>query len=164
MKIRLCSILLVFISFLCFSQTEVYFKYDEAGNQRYRGPDASGKHASNNSENPIEEVAKMSQTEDYLADNDKGQSSETDFWAEIRIYPVPVKDVLNLDWTDKADGLITQISLYQHNTIHYIFRHQNMPSEDNVININMSGRPAGIYILTFVLKDGQKLSRNIIKN
>ncbi|MDP9958376.1 hypothetical protein [Chryseobacterium lathyri] len=38
MKKKLLSFSSLMIGFLGFSQTEVYFKYDEAGNQRYRGP------------------------------------------------------------------------------------------------------------------------------
>ncbi|TLX23326.1 hypothetical protein FE904_22465, partial [Chryseobacterium indologenes] len=43
MKKKLLSLSSLLIGFWGFSQTEVYFKYDEAGNQRYRGTNASGK-------------------------------------------------------------------------------------------------------------------------
>ena len=37
MKTKISFIISFFISILSYSQTEIYFKYDEAGNQRYRG-------------------------------------------------------------------------------------------------------------------------------
>ena len=37
MKTKVLLIISFFISILSYSQTEIYFKYDEAGNQRYRG-------------------------------------------------------------------------------------------------------------------------------
>ncbi len=43
MKTKLLSLFSLLIGFWGFSQTEVYFKYDEAGNQRYRGTNPSGK-------------------------------------------------------------------------------------------------------------------------
>ncbi|MET3537824.1 hypothetical protein [Chryseobacterium limigenitum] len=55
MKTKLLSIFSLFISFLGFSQTEVYFKYDEAGNQRYRGTNVNGK----NTEEPQKAESKV---------------------------------------------------------------------------------------------------------
>lgn len=43
MKRKLLSVFSLLIGFFGFSQTEVYFKYDEAGNQRYRGTNAAAK-------------------------------------------------------------------------------------------------------------------------
>ena len=83
-------LLVLICPILCFSQTEIYFKYDEAGNQRYRGNDINGKQAE---ETPPEaEVALMTQN-DTLSDEL--------FWSEIRIYPVPVKDILTIEWTNQ---------------------------------------------------------------
>jgi hypothetical protein len=45
MKRKLFSAFSLLIGFLGYSQTEVYFKYDEAGNQRYRGTNADAKKA-----------------------------------------------------------------------------------------------------------------------
>lgn len=157
MKRKLLSIFSLFIGFLGFSQTEVYFKYDEAGNQRYRGTNATGKQA----EEPTKAEAKtvavtQSRSESPMID-------EVEFWKQIRLYPVPVNDILTIDWTDEVDGLIESVSLYQHSTIHWKFQQQNMPNLNKQIKINMTGYDWGIYVLRFTLKDGRVFSRNITK-
>ncbi len=47
MKTKLLLLSFLMKGFLGFSQTEVYFKYDEAGNQRYRGTNAGNKQRRN---------------------------------------------------------------------------------------------------------------------
>lgn len=48
-KLYLSAVILcTMLSTLSAQQTEVYFKYDEAGNQKYRGPDSAAKQASEN--------------------------------------------------------------------------------------------------------------------
>ncbi|MCQ9642136.1 hypothetical protein MP478_22375, partial [Chryseobacterium sp. WG14] len=139
--------------FLGFSQTEVYFKYDEAGNQRYRGTNSAGK--------AVEEPAKtasvaQTQPESQIMD-------EATFWKQIRLYPVPVNDVLTIDWTEQVDGLIESVSLYQHSTVHWKFQQQNLPNLNKQLKINMIGYDWGVYVLRFTLKDGRIFSRNITK-
>lgn len=154
MKRKFLSLLSVLIGFLGFSQiTEVYFKYDEAGNQRYRGPDINGKQASKNFQNTDYKVASLTQT----------AIDEREFWKQIRLYPVPVNDYLTIDWTDKVDDLIESVSLYQHSTVHWKFQQQNLPSLNKKLRINMTGYDWGVYVVRFVLKDGRTLSKNITK-
>jgi len=130
-------------------QTEVYFKYDEAGNQRYRGPEATAKQAANS----IKTTSLASpQTMDEKA-----------FWKQVRLYPVPVNDVLTIDWTEETDKMIESVSLYQHSTVHWKFQQQNLPSLNRQLKINMTGYDWGIYILRFTLKDGRIFSKNITK-
>ncbi|WP_299182740.1 hypothetical protein [uncultured Chryseobacterium sp.] len=157
MKRKLLSIFSLLIGFFGFSQTEVYFKYDEAGNQRYRGTNATGKQA----EEPVLTEAKtvsitQTQPESQVID-------EEAFWKQIRLYPVPVNDILTIDWTEEVDGLIESVSLYQHSTVHWKFQQQNMPDLNKQIKINMTGYDWGIYVLRFTLKDGRIFSRNITK-
>jgi hypothetical protein len=139
---------------LGFSQTEVYFKYDEAGNQRYRGTNPNGKQAE---EVPKEEIIENINSQTQITSSDK------EFWNGIRIYPVPVKDILTIDWSDEADALINHVSLYEQNTIHWKFQQQNIPNLNKQIQINMTGYYRGVYVLTFTLKDGRTLSKNITK-
>ncbi len=139
---------------LGFSQTEVYFKYDEAGNQRYRGANPNGKQAE---EVPKEEIIENINSQTQIT------SSDDEFWNGIRIYPVPVKDILTIDWSDEADALIDHVSLYEQNTIHWKFQQQNIPNLNKQIQINMTGYYMGVYVLTFTLKDGRTLSKNITK-
>lgn len=164
MKIKLFSLFSLFIGFLGFSQTEVYFKYDEAGNQRYRGTNANGKTAP-------KDLIKETISEDLTAKEIKTAAlskevlsiDEKEFWKQIRLYPVPVNDFLTIDWTNETDGLIESVSLYQHSTVHWKFQQQNNPGLNKQLKINMSGYEWGVYILRFTLKDGRVFSKNITK-
>ena len=155
MKTKLLSIFSLFIGFFGFSQTEVYFKYDEAGNQRYRGPNAAGKSA------PAETAKKENIIPAPL--QQPVVMDEKTFWKQIRLYPVPVNDVLTIDWTEEADNLIESVSLYQHSTVHWKFQQQNIPGLNRQLKINMTGYDWGIYILRFTLKDGRVFGRNVTK-
>ncbi|SDQ50251.1 hypothetical protein SAMN05421664_1834 [Chryseobacterium soldanellicola] len=154
MKTKLLSLFSLMIGFLGFSQTEVFFKYDEAGNQRYRGTNPAGKNAE---ETPKTEVKAVSVVQSQPAFDEKA------FWKEIRLYPVPVNDFLTIDWTEKVDGLIESVSLYQHSTVHWKFQQQNIPSLNRQLKINMTGYEWGVYIVRFTLKDGRIFSKNITK-
>lgn len=149
MRKKMFSLFSLLIGFLGFSQTEVYFKYDKAGNQQYRGPDINAKQAPAESKN-------TSLTTSQVMD-------EKTFWKQIRLYPVPVNDVLTIDWTEEADGLITSVSLYQHSTVHWKFQQQNLPQLNRQLKINMTGYDWGVYVLRFALKDGRVFSKNITK-
>lgn len=129
--------------------TEVHFKYDEAGNQRYRGPNSAARQASEQSK-----TTTLAKTQ--LMD-------EKAFWKQIRLYPVPVNDILTIDWTEEADKLIESVSLYQHSTTHWKFQQQNLPNLNRQLKINMVGYQWGVYILRFTLKDGRTFSKNITK-
>ena len=151
MKRKLLSLSSLMISFFGFSQTEVYFKYDEAGNQRYRGTNIAGK----TTQEPVQTVAKTASPTQII--------DETSFWKQIRLYPVPVNDYLTIDWSEEVDGLIESISLYQHSTVHWKFQQQNLPGLNRQLKINMTGYNWGVYILRFTLKDGRVFSKNITK-
>lgn len=156
MKRKILSLLSLLIGFLGFSQTEVYFKYDEAGNQRYRGTNSAGKTAP-------EEMKKVEEIKTVTSVKQDPIMDEKAFWKQIRLYPVPVNDYLTIDWTEEVDGLIESVSLYQHSTVHWKFQQQNIPSLNRQLKINMINYDWGIYILHFTLKDGRVFSRNITK-
>ncbi|MGE8433613.1 hypothetical protein [Chryseobacterium joostei] len=156
MKRKILSLSSLLIGFLGFSQTEVYFKYDEAGNQRYRGTNAAGKSVP-------EEVKKIEEIKTAASVKQEPVMDEKTFWKQIRLYPVPVNDYLTIDWTEEVDGLIESVSLYQHSTVHWKFQQQNIPDLNRQLKINMSNYDWGIYVLRFTLKDGRVFSRNITK-
>jgi hypothetical protein len=157
MKTKLLSIFSLFIGFLGFSQSEVYFKYDEAGNQRYRGTNAAAKNA------PTETAKQETKTVVALQQQETPAMDEKTFLKQIRLYPVPVNDVLTIDWTEEADDLIESVSLYQHSTVHWKFQQQNIPALNRQLKINMTGYDWGVYILRFTLKDGRVFGRNVTK-
>lgn len=159
MKRKILSLFSLLIGFFGFSQTEVYFKYDEAGNQRYRGTNSAGKTAPQPAKTEAKTVSSIQSQPESLSQF----IDEKAFWKQIRLYPVPVNDVLTIDWTEEVDGLIESVSLYQHSTVHWKFQQQNMPDLNKQIKINMTGYDWGVYILRFTLKDGRIFSRNITK-
>lgn len=159
MKQKLLSALSIFIGFLGFSQTEVYFKYDEAGNQRYRGTNSAGKQAAEETR----EIKKTEETKTVASVQQAPALDEKSFFKQIRMYPVPVNDYLTLDWTEEVDGLIESVSLYQHSTVHWKFQQQNIPGLNRKLKINMTGFDWGVYVIRFTLKDGRVFSKNITK-
>ncbi|MEE6128023.1 hypothetical protein V2E39_11575 [Chryseobacterium arthrosphaerae] len=156
MKRKLLSVFSLLIGFFGFSQTEVYFKYDEAGNQRYRGTNAAAKKAD-------EIVPKEMKLQEQAKTQQAPTLDEKAFWKQIRLYPVPVNDYLTIDWTEEVDGLIESVSLYQHSTVHWKFQQQNIPGLNRQVKINMTGYDWGVYILRFTLKDGRVFGRNVTK-
>lgn len=143
------------------AQVEIYFKYDEAGNQIYRGNSVLGREAKPDPlVNPNEKI-------DTNQETPKSSTSlamtEEEFWSEIQIYPVPVKDRLTIKWSDKVNELIGEIGLYQQSTVHWVFQNSNIETLNHMIEMDMSSHYMGVYVLTFVLKDGRRLSKNITK-
>jgi hypothetical protein len=161
MKKNILSLFSLLIGFLGFSQTEVYFKYDEAGNQRYRGPNSAGKQAPEENKTVAKTIVPEAKTA-ALIQAAPAMDEET-FWKQIRLYPVPVNDFLTIDWTEEADNLIESVSIYQHSTVHWKFQQQNISGLNRQLKIDMSGYDWGVYILRFTLKDGRVFGRNITK-
>lgn len=153
MKKKIITIPSLLIGILGFSQTDIYFKYDEAGNQRYRGPDINGKQAQTQ-DLPMEAAMAVPQT----------TLSEEQFFSQIRLYPVPVERLLTIEWSELTNELITSVSLYQHSTIKWKFKEVNIPDLGRQLKIDMSGYYPGVYILHFDLIDGRTMSKSIIKN
>ena len=122
----------------------IIFRYDEAGNQIYRGTDIS----------IIEPIEKAQAT---------NSKAEDPFWLGIQIYPVPVKDVLTISWNEENNDLIESVSLYQHTTIAFLFQQKNYANLNRQVQIGMNSYYMGVYVLSFQLKDGRVMTRNIIK-
>ena len=70
-----------------YAQTEVVFRYDEAGNQIYRGPFSSSEEkVKTNSKEEPENTPQLSLK----------SAEEVAFWKEVKMAPVPVKDILTI--------------------------------------------------------------------
>lgn len=132
-----------------FSQTQMIFRYDQAGNQIYRGNESQSQHS----------IA--SNDEVFNRNLDDNQADE--FWNHIALYPVPVKDILTIKWDSEVNDLIDHVTLYEHNQLVNLFTKKNLPNINQQVEINMSTYTLGVYILTFNLKDGRSISKNIIK-
>lgn len=135
----------------------IYFQYDESGNQVFRGDGMLSRSAVADSSQNTETVVQTS------PENSSSAMEEKDFWNNIRIYPVPVKDYLTIEWNDSVKDLISEVGLYEQNTVHWVFQSKKIPTLDKTIKINMTKQYMGVYILTFTLKDGRRFSKNITK-
>ena len=149
MKTKISFIISFFISILSYSQTEIYFKYDEAGNQRYRGTNINARQTQDKQQEQVATTA--------------AKTEEEKFWAELNLYPVPVKDVLTIQWTESVNDLIDSVSLYQHSVTSWNFQQKNAVALNRQVQINMTGYYLGVYVLSFTLKDGRVYTKNIIK-
>lgn len=159
----LLPLITVFIGNWTFSQIippttyPIYFEYDESGNQVFRGDGMLSRSAN---------IYSSQQSEITIQNNPQVSLSlieEKDFWNNIQIYPVPVKDNLTIAWTDSINDLISEIGLYEQNTVHWVFQSKKIPTLNKTIKIDMMKQYMGVYILTFTLKDGRRLSKNVTK-
>ncbi len=149
MKTKVLLIISFFISILSYSQTEIYFKYDEAGNQRYRGTNINARQVQDKQQEQVVVTT--------------AKSEEEKFWAELNLYPVPVKDMLTIQWTESVNDLIDSVSLYQYSVSNWNFQQKNTIKLNRQVQINMTGYYLGVYVLSFTLKDGRVYTKNIIK-
>ena len=149
MKTKVLLIISFFISILSYSQTEIYFKYDEAGNQRYRGTNINARQVQDKQQEQVVVTT--------------AKSEEEKFWAELNLYPIPVKDLLTIQWTENVNDLIDSVSLYQYSVSNWNFQQKNTINLNRQVQINMTGYYLGVYVLSFTLKDGRVYTKNIIK-
>ena len=129
---------------------DIVFKYDDAGNQIFRGYEVGMKQAQ-------EPEVSIMNAEQLMIPKDQ------EFWEQLQIYPVPVKDVLTIVWSDKVDGLINDVSVYEQNSVHWKFLQKNIPTLNKRVYVDMTKYYMGVYVLTFTLKDGRVISKNILK-
>lgn len=139
MKRFLC--LISFLScFLAFSQREIIFEYDEAGNQIYRGERVLYRSRSVVENSIIPNNAEMS-------------AEERVFWENITIGPNPVVHTLYVDINSGLKQNIHQIILYDvfGKPIRVI---RNLSSLSNRIEIDMRAYNVGAYYISFHLRNG----------
>lgn len=129
-------------------KASLYFQYDTAGNQIYRGLNKN--YASTSAENSI--------VQSVILPNESDK-----FWNEIKVYPVPVKDLLTISWSQEIDKMIESVSLYEHNTLYERIHRKNIPNINRQVQVDMTAYYAGVYLLSFHLKDGKVHTKNIIK-
>lgn len=146
--------LFTFFLFICSlyfyqAQTNVVFNYDNAGNQISRL--LSNNYSNQSSSSIISTLSKQNnKTEEEL------------FWEKVQIYPVPVKNILTITWNADISDLVSNINLYEHNTLSNLFS-LNTNHLNNRIEINMTGYNIGVYVISFTLKNGKIYTHNIIK-
>lgn len=149
-KILLSSLL---FSCICgYSQTELSFEYDEAGNQIYRG--IRDNNEENRSQNGIVSHTNSVMSEEELA-----------FWNEIKIGPNPVKDRLTIQFLGNIKENIQKISLYGQSSLgRELYTKDIFLVKGDREEIDMTAYLFGNYTISFHLKNGKVYSKHILKH
>lgn len=146
--------------FLCFcligvayAQTEVVFRYDEAGNQVYRGPFSSSedKTKTNSKEEP-ENTPQLSLM----------SAKEAAFWKEVNMAPVPVKDMLTIVVSEEIQKNLQEISVY--NMLGNLLYLNKKAGASPRTEISMGHYMEGAYVVKFHLTGGEIYSQTILKH
>lgn len=145
--------------FLCFcltgatyAQTEVVFRYDEAGNQVYRGPSSSEDKTKTNSKEESENSPQLSLM----------SAEEVAFWKEVKMAPVPVKDMLTIMVSEEIQKNLQEISVYD--MLGNMLYMKKNASESSRTGINMGHYIEGAYVVKFHLQGGEIYSQTILKH
>ncbi len=121
---------------------EQCFSFDKAGNQRSSAictkEDKTNHTSKEQEQEDIEEIA-----------------------SKIEVYPVPVQDFLNIRWAQEVDDLVDRIVLSD--MLGRVSLPITKPANSFQTRINISSYSDGVYIVSFFLKDGRRLNKNILK-
>lgn len=153
MKIKFLLFSFFSLSSIGFSQTHMTFQYDEAGNQILRKAEII----------QVPQAAPLVQSQPQTLASTAEETMEEKFLKGLRLYPVPVQKVLTMDWSEENDALIDQISIFEHSRMLQIFNQKNSSSLNRMIEVNLTNLYTGVYTVSFHLKNGKVISKNIIK-
>ncbi|MDR2205688.1 MAG: hypothetical protein LBE36_05980 [Flavobacteriaceae bacterium] len=123
----------------------VFFEYDEAGNQIYRGLCTTCKDSDSN--NDVGNATLAEQIEN-----------------KIQVAPVPVQTDLTVIWDLSIKNYITKIEMLPYNGFSILKSVNINSNSDNSYVFPMGSYPYGVYYLKFYLTDGSVYTRTIIKN
>lgn len=131
-----------------FSAQTAIFKYDEAGNQIFRG---------------LCDGCKKISEKSSVAEEAKAQTIAQQVAHNIKVAPVPVKANLNILWDAKVKDYIRRIELVPYNDVQ-ILNFFDMKTTSISCVFNMESYSYGVYYLKFYLSDGSIYTRTITKN
>lgn len=138
---------------------EYLFSYDIAGNQILRNKNGScGITLSRDLLSKTKQESVSDAT--GLINNDLPQN---DFFKEVKIYPNPVKDYLTVEWSEAVGQKIYQVMVFQHSNLHWVYTSDKTALANRKFKLNMQELPYGVYVLTFILQDGKRISANVSK-
>lgn len=135
-----------------YAQTEVVFRYDEAGNQVYRGPFSSEDKTKNNTKEEPENTSQLSLM----------SAEEAAFWKEVKMAPVPVKDILTIIVSEEIRKNLQEISVY--NMLGNMLYIKKKASDSHRTEISMGHYIEGAYVVKFHLNGGKIYSQTILKH
>ena len=124
-------------------KSQVIFNYDDAGNQIYRGIEAT-------------KIARITESSIPHLSNQIAN--------KIQVAPVPVKTVLNVMWEQDITDYIVKIDLLAYNSFQIMEIVDLKSKMVNSYTFDMSKYPYGVYFLKFYLSDGRVYTRTITKN
>ncbi len=135
-------LVLVLAPLFAFSQ-KLEFRYDESGNQIERNLNRSGRVVSENS--PTFERVELA--EDTTSN-------------QFEVYPSPTQGPVTLRWTEDYRGKVAQIQLSD-----MAGRKEEIEFKRNetVVEIDLTTKPQGVYIINFYLSEGKRIDKKIIK-
>lgn len=81
---------------------------------------------------------------------------------QIKIYPNPTTDKVNLVWRPELGDLIDRIEYVAYNFTQ--FRSIPFNKRDGRVTLDLSDQPLGMYVVIFYLKNGEKLTYKILKH
>lgn len=139
---KIVYITLLLIPFFAFSQ-KLVFTYDESGNQIKRDkPAKSGRVAS-------EELIILETVEEQDA-----------FSNDFVVYPNPTVGPITLRWTEEYQGRVASITLSD-----MAGRKEEIEFKPNTteVEIDLTLKPQGVYIINFHLTNGKRIDKKIIK-
>lgn len=138
---------------------EYLFSYDIAGNQILRNK--SGSCGITLSKDLLSKTKQESVSDtSSLINNDLPQN---DFFKEVKIYPNPVKEYLTVEWSEAIGKKIYQVMVFQHSNLHWVYTSDKTALANRKFKLNMQELPYGVYVLTFILQDGKRISANVSK-
>lgn len=138
---------------------EYLFTYDDAGNQvlRKKSKNCSivipGDLFSKDQKESLSDIP-------TLINSDLPQN---DFFKEVKIYPNPVKDYLTVEWSEAIGKKIYQVMVFQHSNLHWVYTSDKTALANRKFKLNMQELPYGVYVVTFILQDGKRISANVSK-
>lgn len=148
-KIDIMKTLTFFFVFISISlKCQVIFRYDESGNQIYRGIGDANKNSAVIKKDDIKPTFS-------LADSISNK---------IQVAPVPVKTDLNVFWDKEIENYIIKIDLLPYNAFKIIETINISRLHSNTYTFKMSHLPYGVYYLKFYLSDNSIYTVTVTKN
>ncbi|HET8855418.1 MAG TPA: T9SS type A sorting domain-containing protein [Salinimicrobium sp.] len=154
MKKNLLLIISLFFCSFSFSQGDLNFSYDSAGNQISRYRVCVGCSSTLLAEKSQDTLLLDAVKKDSL-------SSLTGERVGFVAYPNPVTNILQTYWHNTDNKYITQMSVYS--TKHELLFFKRIPKEEEALDIDFSRYPSGIYILEFLFNTREKEFFRVIK-
>jgi len=144
MEKKIFFVFLLLISLIGLKSQTLIFDYETGGNQIIRQYCASCSPTSKSVNNAI---------------TDKEEFPPLVY--QVKIYPNPTKDKVNLVWSPELGKMIQKIEYVAYNFTQY--REIPFEKRENKVTFDLSDQPIGMYVVIFHLNTGEKLTYKVLK-